>query len=93
MELYWPTNKWWAATLTAVATVFTSWLVSPDQNWTRVHTALLIGILVQRAVAWLVPNKEDEEKGAEYEAPVPDIMPAPTVDSLEEVALHGPAKA
>jgi hypothetical protein len=93
MELYWPTNKWWAATLTAAGTVVTSWLVSPDQNWTRVHTALLIGVLVQRAVAWLVPNKTDEEKGVEYEAPMPEITPPITEDTFGEVALRGTTKA
>lgn len=52
----WPTNKWWAALVTAAA----AWVI----NWITVGTfskailIALIGVIAQAIVSYLVPNSD-----------------------------------
>jgi hypothetical protein len=59
MTTWLPTRKWWAATATAAGTVavaaFTGNGIDTDQE-----KILVIGIVVQRVVAYFTPNKEGE---------------------------------
>lgn len=52
-----PSRKWWAATVVAFGTLGTAWAESGD--WNQTLTVAAIGLAVQRATAYLVPNKED----------------------------------
>ncbi len=54
---WWPTRKWWAATVTAlggflVTLATTGWDFTPEFN------GALITIATQRVVAYLIPNQE-----------------------------------
>jgi hypothetical protein len=51
-----PTRKWWTATIIALGTVGTAWAEAGD--WNQTLTVAAIGILVQRATAYIVPNEE-----------------------------------
>ena len=53
---YMPTAKWWAATITAAGSVVTL-AVTGDGINTDDEKALVIGIFIQRLVAWAVPNQ------------------------------------
>ena len=53
-----PTRKWWAATVVAAGTVGTDWALAG--HWSRTLSVAAVGLVVQRAVAYLIPNKEDE---------------------------------
>ena len=50
-----PSRKWWAATFVAAGTVGTDWAVTG--HWTQTLTIAAVGLVVQRAVAWLTPNE------------------------------------
>lgn len=50
-----PTRKWIAAQVLALAAVATSWV---DSGWDDTETKLLIGIAVQAAVTYLLPNED-----------------------------------
>jgi hypothetical protein len=51
-----PTPKWWATSLTAAGTIVTlAW--AGDGINTDDEKALVIGIVVQRLVAWAVPSQ------------------------------------
>jgi hypothetical protein len=55
----WPTNKWWAATITAIGGFLVTWVSTG--HWTRELSGAAITIATQRIVAYLVPN--DATKG------------------------------
>ena len=52
----WPTNKWWAATVTAIAGLLTTWATT--QGWTKEMSGVAIALVGQRIVAYLVPNSD-----------------------------------
>jgi hypothetical protein len=52
----WPTRKWWAALITALAAFFVNWIAAGQ--FTREIAIALVGVLAQAAVAYLVPNKD-----------------------------------
>lgn len=52
-----PSRKWLVATVVAVGTVATAWAEAGD--WNQTLTVAAIGLAVQRATAYLVPNGEE----------------------------------
>ena len=50
----WPTRKWWAALIVGIGTIATATVIAGE--WTAQTTAVAIGLVVERAVAWLTPN-------------------------------------
>lgn len=52
-----PSRKWWAATVVALGTIATA--AAQAGEWSSTLTVLTVGVVVGRATAWLVPNKED----------------------------------
>lgn len=58
MTNWWPTNKWWAASATAAGTValmfWTGGGVDTDDK-----KVILVGLLVQRVVAYVARNEPD----------------------------------
>lgn len=50
-----PTRKWWAALVTALGALAT--MVVTTGGWDQEETVAAIGIVVARAVAYLVPNQ------------------------------------
>lgn len=52
----WPTRKWWAAFITAVAAFLVNWIVAGEFG--KEVLIMLIGVLAQSAVAYLVPNAD-----------------------------------
>jgi hypothetical protein len=51
----WPTRKWWANLVTALATWGTAF-VNGGTRWTEAIIIFLIGIAAQAAVSYLMPN-------------------------------------
>jgi hypothetical protein len=51
---WWPTRKWWAGTVTALASVVTIWIVQGAFD-TEVRLAL-VPVITHAIVAYLVPN-------------------------------------
>jgi hypothetical protein len=51
---WWPTTKWWAATITAIGGILVTWVSTGA--WSKELTAAALTLLTQRAVAYLVPN-------------------------------------
>jgi len=54
---WWPTRKWWAATIIAVGGFLTT-LATHGWLWTPEFAGALITIATQRLVAYVVPNGE-----------------------------------
>jgi hypothetical protein len=55
-ETWWPTRKWWAATILAVGGIVTTWATA-GWGWTDELSGAAITLLTQRIVAYLVPNE------------------------------------
>jgi hypothetical protein len=53
-----PTRKWMAATVIALGTIGTAWAQAGD--WNQTLTVAAIGLVVQRATAYLIPNSTEE---------------------------------
>lgn len=53
----WPTRKWWAATILAVAGILTTW-AGAGWEWTDALSGATITLVAQRIVAYLIPNQE-----------------------------------
>lgn len=53
---WWPTWKWWTATITGAGTIVTVALIGDGIN-TDDEKILVIGIVVARLVAWTTPNQ------------------------------------
>lgn len=51
----WPTRKWWAALITALAAFAINWILAGQ--FTREIAVALVGVVAQAAVAYLVPNE------------------------------------
>ena len=49
-----PTNKWWAARVTAVAAVVVMYITT--NNWDNEEWVALVGIIAEAIVSYLVPN-------------------------------------
>lgn len=54
---WWPTRKWWAATVLAVAGILTTW-ATQDWAWSNELTGIAITLGAQRVVAYLIPNQD-----------------------------------
>lgn len=54
---WWPSRKWWAATVVGAGTVGTAW--AEAGHWSASLTVTAIGLAVQRFTAWALPNKAD----------------------------------
>lgn len=52
-----PTRKWWAATVVALGTLGTAFAEAGE--WNATLTVAAIGLVVQRATAYLVPNEQE----------------------------------
>lgn len=52
---WWPTRKWWAATITAVGGFLTTW-ATQGWHWSPTYSGAAITLVTQRVVAYLVPN-------------------------------------
>ncbi len=52
---WWPTRKWWAATVVAFGG-FLGTLATQNWTWTTAFSGAVITIATQRFVAYLVPN-------------------------------------
>lgn len=55
---WWPTNKWWAATATGAGTVVLMFWTAGGVN-TDDKKVLLVGLIVQRVVAYVARNEPD----------------------------------
>ena len=75
-----PTNKWWAAQCTGMATLAVAWVNAG--GWNKPLTIALIGFVSQATAAYLVSNAEPstEASGAgERQASSPDgLVAAPS---------------
>lgn len=58
---WWPSRKWWAATILAAGTLAASW--AQAGHWSPEMTVAAIGLVIQRATAWLLPNANTEDDG------------------------------
>jgi hypothetical protein len=54
-----PSRKWWTATVVGLGTVGTAW--AEADHWSKALTVTAVGLGVQRATAWLVPNANEGE--------------------------------
>jgi hypothetical protein len=52
---WWPTRKWWAATILAFGGILATWATA-GWGWTDELSGAAITLLTQRVVAYLVPN-------------------------------------
>ena len=52
---WWPTQKWWAATLVAVGGFLTT-LATHSWHWTPEFAGAVITVVTQRLVAYIVSN-------------------------------------
>ncbi|MGH3390948.1 MAG: hypothetical protein ACRDOO_18940 [Actinomadura sp.] len=52
----WPTRKWWAMFITALAAFLTGWIQAGEFN--KEMTIALIGLVAQALVTYLVPNSD-----------------------------------
>jgi hypothetical protein len=50
----WPTRKWWAMFITALAAFLTNWIQAGD--FSKEILIALIGLVAQSLVTYLVPN-------------------------------------
>jgi hypothetical protein len=53
---FWPTRKWWAALITALAAFLINWIQAGQ--FSREIAIALVGVLAQAAVAYVVPNQD-----------------------------------
>jgi hypothetical protein len=53
---YWPTRKWWAMFITALAAFLVNWIQAGELS--KEILIALVGLLAQAAVAYLVPNAD-----------------------------------
>lgn len=53
---YWPTRKWWAATVVAIGAIATLWVTKGEFD--RDVMLATIGAIVQAIATYLVPNQE-----------------------------------
>jgi hypothetical protein len=53
-KTWWPTNKWWAATITAAGGLLVTWV--SVGAWSKALTAATLTLVTQRVVAYLVPS-------------------------------------
>jgi hypothetical protein len=60
-----PSRKWWATQISAVATLVTAWVSTGE--WSKPLTMAAIGLVSQAVVVYLVPNGEP---AARPDAPV-----------------------
>lgn len=67
MSKWWPTNKWWAATVTTVGTVVLMFWTGGGVD-TDDKKVVLVGLIVQRLVAYVARNEPD---------PAPVAVPPP----------------
>jgi hypothetical protein len=56
----WPSRKWWAARITALTGLAT--LVATQGAWTQEATIMAITLVSAAALAWALPNNEEETK-------------------------------
>jgi hypothetical protein len=54
---WWPTRKWWAATVLAIGGILSTWAAG-GWDWTDPLSGAAITLLAQRIVAYLVPNHD-----------------------------------
>jgi hypothetical protein len=54
---WWPTRKWWAATILAVGGILATWAAG-GWDWTDPLSGAAITLVAQRMVAYLVPNHD-----------------------------------
>jgi hypothetical protein len=54
---WWPTQKWWAATITALGGFLTTWATQGWQ-WSPTYSGAAITLVTQRVVAYLVKNSD-----------------------------------
>lgn len=52
---HWPTRKWWAALVTALAAFLVNWIQAGE--FSKEILIALIGVLAQAVVAYLIPNE------------------------------------
>jgi hypothetical protein len=52
-------RKWWAATVIGAGTIGTDWAVTG--HWSQTLTIAAIGLVVQRATAYILPNASDQD--------------------------------
>ena len=57
---YWPTRKWWAATIVALGG-FLSTFASQGWHWSPAFAGAALTLLTQRVVAYLVPNDNSHD--------------------------------
>ncbi len=57
LKTWWPTRKWWAATIVAVGGALVT-LATTGWSWTDEFSGLIITIATQRLVAYLVANDD-----------------------------------
>jgi|tagenome__1003787_1003787.scaffolds.fasta_scaffold20832462_1 hypothetical protein len=53
---YWPTRKWWAATVIALGAIATLWVTKGELDKDVMLAA--IGVIVQAITTYLVPNQD-----------------------------------
>lgn len=53
---WWPTNKWWVATVTAAGAVAVA-LITGDGINTDDEKIIVVGLVVQRVVAYIAKNE------------------------------------
>jgi hypothetical protein len=58
---WWPTRKWWAATIVAIGGFLTTF-ATQGWEWSPAFAGALITVLTQRVVAYLVPNDDTAAK-------------------------------
>jgi hypothetical protein len=60
---WWPTRKWWAATIVAFGG-FLATMATHSWHWTPEFAGAVITIGTQRLVAYLVPNDDGSKNAA-----------------------------
>jgi hypothetical protein len=54
---WWPTRKWWTATILAVAGILSTWAAG-GWDWTDALSGAAITLIAQRLISYLVPNQD-----------------------------------
>ena len=52
----WPTNKWLATQVTAMAALLTGWVTAGE--WNKTLSTTMIGLVAQAVVSYVLPNAE-----------------------------------
>jgi hypothetical protein len=52
----WPTNKWMATQVTALAALLTGWVTAGE--WNKTLSTTMIGLVAQAIVSYVLPNAE-----------------------------------